>query len=69
MKDPLSTDLRSIPWRCRLFGHRWKPTHRLERTQPYGLRGWVYIDDVCTRCYKTEWRIGEWAKERCDVRS
>ena len=36
---------------CRLIGHRWKPAHVLREV------GWVYTDDVCTRCYMTEYRL------------
>lgn len=53
----MTKDRRFIPWRCRLFGHKWKPSHRVERTQPYGLLAWVYQDDVCLRCYSTEYRL------------
>lgn len=45
------------PLHCRLFGHLWKPAHVLRRIQPYGLLGWVYTDDVCQRCYATEYRL------------
>lgn len=41
---------------CRLFGHKWKPAHRLDESKQ-GLPIWVYTDDVCTRCWKTEWRM------------
>ena len=29
--------------RCRLFGHKWRPAHRLEVT-PRGRKIWVYTD-------------------------
>lgn len=57
-------DKRFIPLRCRLFGHRWKPSHVLEKIEPYHLRGWVYLEDVCQRCYIAEYRMGEWAMAR-----
>lgn len=47
---------RIIPLRCRLFGHKWKPAHRKDEDK-FGLPIWVYTDDVCTRCYLTEWRM------------
>jgi hypothetical protein len=40
---------------CRLMGHRWKPAHRKDEVR--GQEVWVYLDDVCTRCYMTEWRM------------
>lgn len=40
---------------CRLLGHRWKPSHRLDRDQR-GKPIWAYTDDVCTRCWLTEYR-------------
>jgi Prophage protein (DUF1660) len=51
---------------CRLFGHRWKPCHVLGVVTFNGasVRAWVYEDDVCQRCYKTEYRLGDWAKAR-----
>lgn len=52
----MSNDQRFIPLRCRLFGHKWKPSHRKDQGK-HGLPIWVYIDDVCTRCYSTEWRM------------
>jgi hypothetical protein len=55
---------RLIPLRCRLFGHRWKPSHISQKIEPYGLKGWVYLEDVCQRCYTTEYRMGEWAESR-----
>lgn len=51
------SDKRFIPLRCRWFGHKWKACHRLERTQPHGLQAWVYVDDVCMRCYTTLYRM------------
>jgi hypothetical protein len=44
--------------RCRIFGHRWKPSHR-EDFSKQGLAIWVYIGDVCTRCWRSEWRMPE----------
>lgn len=41
---------------CRLLWHRWRPSHRKD-TNAYGQPIWVYLDDVCTRCYCTEWRM------------
>jgi hypothetical protein len=41
---------------CRLLGHRWRPSHRLDKST-YGLPIWVYTDHVCIRCYKTEWKM------------
>lgn len=41
---------------CRLFGHKWKPAHRLD-ANPYGIAIWVYTDDICQRCWKTEYRL------------
>jgi hypothetical protein len=40
---------------CRLLGHSWKPSHRKDEIR--GQPVWVYIDDMCTRCYMTEWRM------------
>ena len=40
---------------CKLLGHRWKPSHRKDEIR--GQTVWVYIDDICTRCYMTEWRM------------
>lgn len=40
---------------CRLLGHRWKPCHRKDEIR--GQSVWVYIDDTCTRCWMTEWRL------------
>lgn len=40
---------------CLLLGHRWKASHRLDELR--GQPVWVYIDDVCTRCYMTGWRM------------
>lgn len=39
---------------CRLIGHRWKASHRKERYDD-GRTSWVYVDDVCLRCYCTKW--------------
>ena len=47
---------RPVPLLCRLLGHRWKPCHRLDKDQ-FGLSIWVYQDDVCTRCWTTEFRM------------
>jgi len=52
----MMADERRTPLLCRLFGHRWKPAHRKDESKQ-GLPIWVYIDDVCTRCYSTEWRM------------
>lgn len=43
---------------CRLIGHRWKPAHRKDESK-YGMPIWVYLDDVCARCYMTECRMPE----------
>ena len=40
---------------CRLLGHQWVPSHRKDEIR--GQFVWVYIDDMCTRCYMTEWRM------------
>lgn len=53
---------RFIPLRCRIFGHRWRPSHISQKIEPYGLKGWVYLEDVCQRCFNTEYRMGEWAR-------
>lgn len=45
-----------MTWRCRLFGHKWRPSHRLEVT-PRGRKIWVYTDHVCKWCWSTEWRM------------
>jgi hypothetical protein len=51
---------------CRIFGHRWKPSHVLGVVTFNGapVRAWVYEGDVCGRCYRTEYRLGDWAKSR-----
>lgn len=51
------TQGKRIPLLCRLLGHKWKPTHMVGTTQPYGLRAWIYVDDICQRCYATEYRL------------
>lgn len=56
MTNEHATDQRSIPLRCRIFGHKWKPSHRKDADK-YGLPIWVYTDHVCTRCWRTEWRM------------
>jgi hypothetical protein len=57
MTETVSSDERTPPLLCRLLGHRWKPCHKVERIQPFGLLAWVYVDDVCQRCYRTEYRM------------
>jgi hypothetical protein len=52
----MTTEQRVIPLRCRIFGHKWKPAHRKDQDK-HGLPIWVYTDDVCQRCYSTEWRM------------
>jgi len=52
-----SAEKRIIPWRCRIFGHKWKPSHRKDHTEQFGLPVWVYVGDVCTRCWTTMWRM------------
>ena len=44
------------PLRCHFLGHKWKPTHRREIGR-YGLPCWVYVDDVCQRCGRAEFRM------------
>lgn len=41
---------------CRLLGHRWKAAHRKDLNSD-GQTIWVYLDDVCERCYCTDWRM------------
>lgn len=57
MANSIPSDKRPVPWRCRIFGHKWKPCHRKDQTKEFGLPVWVYVDDVCQRCYRTEWRM------------
>lgn len=47
---------RPIPLLCRLFGHKWKRAHILDIDQR-GNPIWRYTDDVCTRCWLTEYRL------------
>lgn len=52
MNEPLTKD----SLLCRLFGHRWRASHRSDLS-PYGLRVWVYTDHVCLRCYQTKYLL------------
>jgi len=58
------TERHFIPLRCRLLGHRWKPHHISQKIEPFGFRGWVYLEDVCQRCYTSEYRMSSWARSR-----
>lgn len=52
---------RSIPWLCRIFGHRWRMSHALwsgpEKPQCWQYKDvWVYYAHTCTRCWLEERR-------------
>ena len=52
------------PLLCRLFGHRWKPSHVLSTLESPRLKAWVYLYDVCQRCHLSKYRLGEYAAAR-----
>lgn len=54
--SPLSAEKRPVPLLCRLFGHKWEASHMSWRDAS-GRAIWVYIDHVCKRCWRNEYRL------------
>lgn len=63
MATDLSENL-GVPLWCRIFGHKWEASHvgRYLNGKPV----WVYVDHICTRCYRLEKRLQDPKGFVCD---